>query len=409
MAAGLAALALAATLACASAPSAVDVNTAFGLELFSDQPLWEESAGAVAERIGWPLESQTRLDASWRVYPAERFRLLGCRPFSCVLYAENGRPSGLSLVFANKGDSLRGIPGGGNSIRELRKAVEESVVLDERLLGAALENLFGPPVADRFGQGRQTRESVKRWDWAGHAFLLAAPRGDYAALRILPVESADAGGRSRLPDSVVRERLADCVARRSNGDVVIEDLPMVNQGPKGYCVPATWERVLRHMGVPADMYVLAMAAGTGLGGGTFLSEIAAGAREAVVRGGRRFESPSVRPTPAGVSKFIDKGLPVIWALFSTREFNDATNARIADRRAMSSPEDWNKSLQAARKAAKRWTRERSSAHVCLITGYNKSTGEIAISDSWGDAFAERWITAEEAEAVSQGSFQLITF
>lgn len=409
MAAGWAALGFAATFACASVPSSGDVNTALGVPLFSGQPLWEESAEAVAARIGWPLESRTRLDASWRVYPADSFRLFGCRPFSCVLHAEDGRPSGLSLVFANKGDSLDGVAGGGEPVRELRNAVEEAVAADEKLLGTALENLFGPPVADRFGQGRQTREAVKRWDWAGHAFLLAAPRGDYAALRILPIESADAGGRSRLPDHVVRERLAECVAHRPNGDVVIEDLPMVDQGPKGYCVPATWERVLRHMGVPADMYVLAMAAGTGLGGGTFLSEIAAGAREAVVRGGRRFESLSARPTPAGVCKFIDKGLPVIWALFSTREFNDAAHARIAERQAMSSPGDWNKSLQAARKAAKKWPRERAAAHVCLITGYNKSTGEIAISDSWGKAFAERWITAEEAEAVSQGSFQLITF
>ena len=39
---------------------------------------------------------------------------------------------------------------------------------------------------------------------------------------------------------------------------------MVNQGPKGYCVPATFERVLRTMGIESDMYLLAMLGGTSL-------------------------------------------------------------------------------------------------------------------------------------------------
>jgi hypothetical protein len=39
----------------------------------------------------------------------------------------------------------------------------------------------------------------------------------------------------------------------------------------------------------------------------------------------------------------------------------------------------------------------------MIIGYNRETGEIAISDSWGPEFAERWLTLEEAEAISQGS------
>ncbi len=414
MAAGLAALGFAATLACASVPSAVDVNTALGLELFSDQPLWEESAAAVADRLGWPAESSTSNDASFRKYPGEQDRILGARPHSTVLHAEDGKPSSLSLVFANKGDAVVYTTPDSNrdamrlkneQVREIKRAIQE----DKRLLGETLEKLFGEPKADRFGQGRETRENVKRWDWDGHAFLLAAPRDEYVALRIMPVESADVGGKSRVPDSEIRKRVSARVERRPNGDVILKDMPMVNQGPKGYCVPATWERVMRYMGVPADMYVLAMAGGTGMGGGTSVDAIAAGARESIVRSGRKIENATARTEPLGVSKYIDRGLPLMWAMFSTDEFNTAANARIAERRAMSSPEDWNKSLQAARKAAKKWIRERASAHVCLITGYNKSTGEIAISDSWGDAFAERWITAEEAEAVSQGSFQLITF
>ena len=102
----------------------------------------------------------------------------------------------------------------------------------------------------------------------GHAFLLAAPKDEYVALRILSVKSADEGGRSRVTDAELFARAKTRVDRRPNGDVILKDIPMVNQGPKGYCVPATWERAMRSMGVPADMYVLAMAGQSGAGGGT---------------------------------------------------------------------------------------------------------------------------------------------
>jgi hypothetical protein len=45
----------------------------------------------------------------------------------------------------------------------------------------------------------------------------------------------------------------------------------------------------------------------------------------------------------------------------------------------------------------------------MIIGYNEQTGELAVSDSYGPGFEERWITAEEAAAVSQGLFYVIEF
>ncbi len=40
------------------------------------------------------------------------------------------------------------------------------------------------------------------------------------------------------------------------------------------------------------------------------------------------------------------------------------------------------------------------AHVCLIIGCNAATDEIAISDSGGPEFQERWITVDEAEDIT---------
>jgi len=398
----------------ASDPGFEAVNRAFGAELFADCHLWDDDSEAVAKRLGWPRESLTSTDSSFRKYQPVDARILGCRPHSTVLLAEQGAPSGLSLVFANKGDSvLHGTRISDRGARRLRdeqvRNLQRSIREDGKNLAEVLTTLFGEPVADRFGQGRQTRENVKRWDWNGHAFLLAAPREEYVALRIMPGESADAGGKSRIPDSEIRKRIAARVESRPNGDVVLKDMPMVNQGPKGYCVPATWERAMRYMGVPADMYVLAMAGQTGEGGGTSVAAIAAGARESIVSSGRSLEKIPLKLDPRGVSKYIDRGVPIMWAMFSTAEFNNAANSRKKSRAQMSDPADWKSQLAEARKAARKFRIDRASGHVCMIIGYNKQTGEIAVSDSWGPEFAERWVTHEEASAVSQGSFQVINF
>lgn len=395
-------------------PSAEEMNAACGVPLLADDNLWDDNADELAARLGWPVESRTSVDASYRLYPGEEARFLAARPHSQVLHAEERKPAGVSIVFANKGDSIAVQPENDDrrGLRDLRAELRETrrtIAHDEKVITAALTDLLGEPLRVRFGQGSATRETVQRWDWRGHAFLLSAPRGEYVALRLLPSSSADAGGRSRLSSSVIRERAASRVERRPNGDVVLTDIPMVNQGPKGYCVPATWERVMRYMGIPADMYVLAMAGNTGAGGGTTGQDIIWGARSAVTAAGRRMSTPTLRLEPAAVAKFIDRGVPVMWGMYATDEMNTAVQARLRDRQEMQDPAAWSGSLQPAREAAARWTKDPEAAHLCMITGYNEQTGELAFSDSYGPGFEERWITAEEARAVSQDRFYVIEF
>ena len=399
-------------LAVLAEPTFEEINVACGAPLFANDNLWDDEADAVAKRLKLVEESRTSDQSSFRSYPPADTRFLGARPYSESLLADGGKPSGLSMVFANKGDAVERVTGTlensqvaerRSDLRGNRKAIDA----DAETLEAALTGLFGEPLTARLGEGRETREKVLRWDWKSHAFLVAAPRGEYVALRVLPSEVADGGGKSRVPDAELKERLAARVERRTNGDVILRDMPMVNQGPKGYCVPATWERAMRYMGIPADMYVLAMAGGTRAGGGTSGDDIAWAVRDAVTGAGRRMESPAVELSPDGVAGFIDKGLPVMWGMFSTDEFNAAADERLRRRKDMGDPASWSAGLEEARKDAKKWRKDRESGHICMIIGYNKQTGELAVSDSRGPQFAERWITAEEAEAVSQDHFYVI--
>ncbi len=392
-------------------PTAEELNGVFGIPIWTDDNLWDDAAESVAQRLGWPEESKTSSDSSFRRYPKASETVLGTRPYSLALYGEDGNVSRISMMFANKGDSVAAdlVAGDTRSARKSAKGYLQAIEKDEKTIIAALTALLGEPAADRFGQGRQTRERVKRWDWNGHAILLAAPPDEYVAIRILPTAVADEAGRARIPDAELRERLLSRIQRRPNGDVILTDIPMVDQGPKGYCVPATWERVMRYMAIPADMYILAMAGDTEAGGGTSVAAITAGAREAVTRGGRRLDAESGKVSIRNVKKFIDRGLPIMWTMFSMDEVNHALNQRMRDRAAMSDPAAWSETLAPVRKSARKIAVDSRSAHMCMIIGYNEKTGEIAVSDSWGPEYAERWMTEEEANAVSQNSFVAINF
>jgi len=391
-----------------------ELNTAFGIPVWADDNLWDEEAASVAERLKWRQESQTSADSSYRKYPGPSEVVLGSRPYSLALYGENGSVSRLSLMFANKGDAVDGdvVPGDARAARQFKKQAKgykAAIQKDSDTITATLTALLGPPATDKFGQGSQTRESVKRWDWNNHAILLASPRDEYVALRILPVDVADGQGKSRIPDAELRERLLSRVEKRPNGDVVLKDMPMVDQGPKGYCVPATWERVMRYMAIPADMYVLAMAGDTDAGGGTNVAAIVNGAREAVTRGGRRLDPENGKISVRTVQKYINRGLPLMWTMYSMDSVNRELNSRMDQRAVMTDPVAWDKSLDPVRKAAKKIPTDIEQAHMCMIIGYNEQTGEIAVSDSWGPKFAERWMTEEEANAVSQGQLMAINF
>ena len=393
-----------------------EVNQAIGLSLFADANLWDDDAKDLAGRLHWPQESETTLDASYRLYPREDYRVLGCRPYSCAFIAEQSKPTSLTLMFANKGDAVSVASKEVSNDKTKAKARDEqikdykkAIATDAKALGEKLTALFGKPVADRMGQGKATSEVVRRWDWNGHAFLLASPKDEYVALRILSVKSADEGGRTHVTDAELFARAKTRVERRPNGDVILKDIPMVNQGPKGYCAPATWERAMRYMGISADMYVLAMAGQSGAGGGTSTAALAAGAKDAVMRGGRKIESANMKIEPATVAKYIDRGMPIMWAMFSTKEYNEIANARTKERAGMKDAIAWKKAIAESRKGQKPLQPSRNEAHVCMIIGYNKETGEVAVSDSWGPAFEERWILGVEATQVSQGGGMVIGF
>ena len=366
-----------------------EMNTLFGIEIWQDDLLWNDPTGETAERMELKKESKTDFMENHRAYPLGENKILGEPVYTTALYGGEEQVESLSFVFLNRGD----IPKSNGSGGSMAAQIEASGMR----VHDALVPLLGKPKRDSLGKG-EMREKVWRWDWNGHAIMLSLQEGKYAVLRMMTTDRADHSGRvEKITEGNLKKRMASCVEQRENGDVIIRNIPMVDQGPKGYCSPATWERYLRYMEIPADMYLLALAANTGAGGGTSSYQMIKATGNLISANGRELETIGGSMEPADLAEYIDMGLPIMWRFGSTPDFQRLANHNTTRR---NGEEDTKKSSDQDEDTG-------SGGHICLIIGYNQQTGEIAISDSWGPEFAERWVPFHEARRVSYGNMNVI--
>lgn len=383
------------------------LNGILGLKLWKDGNLWDDPVEQVAQRLGWPQESETATQSSYRAYFRNPIAIAGARAYTAVLYGRHGTVDYLSIMFANKGDSI-----GTGAVEDEDAAfdrVNEAIEADRQAIQTKLRAL-GESQNDLGGSSRGMKERALRWDHGNNSFWLAAVEGEYIALRIMPPALADTWGRPDYKsDESVRQAAGGNVRKNEFGDVLVENIPMVDQGPKGYCVPATIERCLRYMGIRADMYTLAMAGSTGIGGGTRLSDIIEGTAAYVRRSSRDMETLSDEVSINTVRRYIDRGQPLMWTMYATPAYNRLADTITEQRRGATDAKQWRRALRKLLRNAPELQKDRTRGHLCLIVGYNGATDEIAVSDSWGPEYERRWIDAESADRVSQGRFYVIDF
>lgn len=395
-------------------PTVAEVDKAMGIPLFGAGSLWEENDAMAANRLRWPQESKTTCEAGYRRYPYtfnSDTRIFGVRALCLFLQGVGDKTARISILFANKGDiafymspeeAARQKPDEPLNVTDgMMRGLQEAIRTDAATLRSGLRNLFGPSRSVSLGRFQQTREQAERWDWKGHSFLLVELSGEYVALRILPTAVLEDADSSKKAFAATKLELSRRVEKRANGDVLISDLPMIDQGRKGYCVPATFERLLRYYGLPADMNVLAMAGKTRAGGGTSISQIIGATQSVVYDAGGTITPRNFSGSIQEIKPLIDAGKPLIFAHYSTEEFNKRVNGRMERRVAITNWNDWATKFLPALKKGSPLKPDSQYGHVCLIIGYNEKTREIAITDSWGPAATERWMTEEEARQIMQ--------
>ncbi|RYD28093.1 MAG: hypothetical protein EOP87_20175 [Verrucomicrobiaceae bacterium] len=398
-----------------AANEATKLNTAAGHPIASATPFSERKAEEIAAALQVKPESRSKYGRSWRLYAAyaKDYRLFGTMPYSVALYADQeGRATSVSIVYANKGDfgSTAGFGkdhfAGGSAADS--KTLAEAMEKDEKTITQALTSVLGPGKVQRYGEG-DTRRKITRWDWNGHAFLLSNEDGEYVSLAIVSTAMADAGGKStRITDAEIKQRLVASIVKEANGDVHLAEIPMVDQGPKGYCAPATFERAMRTMGLEADMYLLAMVGQTSAGGGTSVGLLLENVKHQVLSKGRRIKEEQLKDLRIrDFKRYIDEGIPVMWTMCSMEQYNKIADKTTAERAKVTDWGTYATTLAAEYSPLAETEKPASNYHICMITGYNEKTQEIAVSDSWGARFELRWVPIAAANWASSGGIFMI--
>ena len=391
------------------------LNDVAGHPISDATPFAERKAEDLAKALQVRPESESKYGKSWRLYAAYApgYLLFGAMPYSVALYSnEEGLATSMSIVYANKGDFGSTAGFGKDHFKGGTEATPQTLAdamnKDEETVNKALSSVLGEGKMQRYGEG-DTRRKITRWDWNGTSFLLSNEEGEYVSLGIVPTTTADAGGRSTMTrDTDVTKRLIASIVKSPNGDVYLTEIPMVDQGPKGYCVPATFERVMRTMGLEADMYLLAMVGQSGVGGGTSVELLLENLRHQVLSKGRRIKEEDVKELRIrDVKRYIDEGIPVMWTLCSMDEYNDAADKETAGRTKVT---DWKaRATELTEKyaALAKSKKPEDKHHICMIVGYNDASQEIAVSDSWGKRFEIRWVPISVANWASDGRIVMI--
>ncbi len=158
----------------------------------------------------------------------------------------------ISTTLYNKGDD------GALLKREFEARLKSSV--------AALNEAFGTEATTGRLKKNETGVGGKSWEWDGEHFaarLEASATGSgrkYVAefIRLSLVPDKESLKRGGAKDAAHRADLKDNVKREEDGTVWITGIPMVDQGEKGYCVPATVSRVFAYYGMDGvDQHALA--------------------------------------------------------------------------------------------------------------------------------------------------------
>ena len=361
-----------------------------------------------------------------------------------VVEFQNGKLFRVNLSIFNRGDSESG---------SFANRAEF-----EKQLEAWKTAITGKAGVQPVDLGRQNASAVKAmgfsWSKAPSVYLLEFSyqkdakatgvqfRPEFVRLRVsaLPKQLglvAAAITKASAGQRVSKTSLVANVTKDPSGDVFLSNVPMVDQGPKGYCAVATAERVFRYYGMAVDQHEMAQVANTGAGGGTnpeamlkaltalqgrlhvhvraiskwdyaeFNRMIADYNREAKrnkkpeinIAGMHTIDIGAIYGSMDAVSlkesktvkkkgdfeKFkreigekIDKGIPVMWGV----ELGLYPEAEIP---------------------------QAHGGHMRLIIGYNNKTNEIIYSDSWGEKHAMKRMPSDNAFPMTTGLYFMEPF
>jgi Peptidase_C39 like family len=347
-----------------------------------------------------------------------------------ILAFHNGKLSEARLSFFNRGDSP--------ALREDEfQALLAAITAD---LSAAT----GVAPAERGRDpGNVVRAQGRFWDAGGTRYLLewsatkeskvrAIPyRAEFIRLTLRPskpTRSPIGAAPVRVRDAVKAFIGRDHVERRPNGDAKLKDLPMVDQGEKGYCVVASVERILRYYGATVDQHELAQISNTDASLGTSTGAMLSSLRRLTARLGIKVRSlyqwnardvlkivddynraakrgklaPEIPlPYAADGDAFFSQVKPEIYKEVRMKSAADFGKFQRDIQRGIDDgiPILWSVRLGIVRESN---SPQRTGGHMRIIIGYNSTTSEVLYSDSWGQGHEEKRMPMDDAWTITNG-------
>lgn len=202
----------------------------------------------------------------------------------------------------------------------------------------------------------------------------------------------------RAGATVTLSELPERVERDGEGNVYVRDLPMVDQGAKGYCVVASAQRLFEYYGIACDMHQLAQIAGSDPERGTSPITVNEELGSIAHLFKTRFETLAVghegqlvelekdryvgdeveeRKFQGYIRKHVDEGIPLLWSLELGRYEEEPPIAQ-----------------------------QGAGGHMRMIIGYNDESERIIFSDSWGMGHEFKTIDAHDCYLATRGLFLL---
>lgn len=309
-----------------------------------------------------------------------------------ILDFSDGKLEGVTFSIFNRGDSGSIAP----SEFEKRKSL---------LSDYLTKQLEKKPKVRSGNLKRGVMTTGNKWDTKlGKAVIVhnveAPKQTEFLRMRVAPKSTEgiyEAALEDRSYATVRKSKLSKNVVEDKD-NVHIANIPMVDQGAKGYCVVASAQRLFEYYGIACDMHQLAQLAKSDPEKGTssLIINQELGAIDYLfqtrftclaIKHENKFhelkddkfvgDEVSKHSLHKTIQSHIDKGIPLLWSLELGVK-----------------PETPNLNPQTA------------GGHMRIITGYNKKDNKIIFSDSWGKGHHFKTMDADDFNVVTKGLFSL---
>lgn len=392
----------AASLAALHAPRSGAQNAGpFPAAALLDSAEWDTAAFRDAFR---PAVSPTRVVHKFWPGPV---RLFDLEPHAVIARCRDETIECLTLLFLDAGTHFGYVPKS-----EARRTEAENRdafrILHTRIadtVRAGVESLAdGPGTAATLGREPMLSQSVTLYRTGNLTARLHRIEEQLVKLVLFRQEPAarqwfDPAELERR-DTQREATYARATTRHPNGDVLLDDVPILPQGDRAYCGVSALAMAMQSLGLWIDTEDYAASAGIRYGS-TQGSHIRETYEAAAAEAGFRLARATAYDHEKAIAS-IDAGLPVIVWRRWTQERDFLHTAFL--KKLARDPEARLPEADATDRAS--WPGRQAYNHASVITGYNTERQEVLFTESWSESLRHRRMRPEEMAGTAYYTFSL---